>query len=138
MLYSKKSQHTSGRAFPDRLAYSQIHSAQSQIVSGMQYEIMWLLWYVSAAGSCFTFCSNGSHRDNPRKPVGTGIRLPHLPRNSVQWERKPNIHFITIKCDKCYNRDLYQCCGNTENAVFYSAWGGHRETEGSIPPQSDV
>lgn len=92
--------------------------------------MMWLLWYVSASGLCFVYCSNGAHRANTRKHSGYWNKTVSVSKEfTVYWERKPNTHFIMIKCNKCYNRDTIHtwCCGHTEKVVSPASWGGHKE-----------
>lgn len=57
--------------------------------------------------------------------VGIGIRPFPLPKEfAVEWERKPNTYFITVKCD--VNIEIYiRCCGYTEKVVLSFARGGH-------------
>lgn len=50
--------------------------------------------------------------------------------------RKPNVHFIIVKCGKCYNT---WCCEPTEKTVFPLPGEDIRiETEENNHPQNDI
>ena len=47
------------------------------------------------------YCSNGAHRGNTRKHSGYWNKTASASKEfTVQWERKPNTHFIIINCGK--------------------------------------